>query len=371
MRIEKAELEAPGVEPLRSLGDESFRHQPLAHRIGQSVEAGRPNAAREIGAGLQRQHGGVQHVRSFLVALVYVHNRAAVGNDKAFEAPGVAQVILEQHLVGAGGPLVDGVVGAHDRLHMAFGHGGAEGWQIGLFEIAVAGIDVEAVAQLLRTAMHGEVLAGGDGAQVFEVVALDAGDKGNAQSAGEERVLAVGLLASAPAGIAEDVDVGRPEGQSIKDAVVAFTLGLVIFGPRLRGDDIAHAVDDRGVPGGAHADGLRKHGGIACAGDTVQRLVPRLVVGNAEPGNRGGPVFKLCGLLIQGHAPDQIVSAFGRGELGVEIGRLLGQRERGGGNDESEWHPVKPAAKRHEAILLGQGLSRNGRCRVSGKCRPA
>ena len=48
-----------------------------------------------------------------LVALVHVHNGAAVGDHKAFESPGIAQVLFEQHLVGAGGPLVDGVIGAH------------------------------------------------------------------------------------------------------------------------------------------------------------------------------------------------------------------------------------------------------------------
>ena len=96
---------------------------------------------------------------------------------------------LQQHLVGAGGELVDGVVGAHHGLHVALGDGGAKGGQVGLFEIARAGIDVEAVAQLLRAAVHGEVLAGGDGAQMIEVVALHAADEGDAQAAGQERDL--------------------------------------------------------------------------------------------------------------------------------------------------------------------------------------
>ena len=60
--------------------------------------------------------------------------------------------------------------------------------------------------------MNGEVLASGDGAEVVEVISLDSGDEGHAEPGGEERVLAVGLLAAAPAGIAEDVDVGGPEG---------------------------------------------------------------------------------------------------------------------------------------------------------------
>ena len=82
------------------------------------------------------QRGGVRDVGGLLVALVHVHDGAAVGDDEAFEAPRVAQMFLQQHLVGAGRQLVDGVVGAHHGLHVALGDGGAEGGQIGLFEIA-------------------------------------------------------------------------------------------------------------------------------------------------------------------------------------------------------------------------------------------
>jgi hypothetical protein len=78
--------------------------------------------------------------------------------------------------------------------------------------------------------VHGEVLACGYGAQVVGIVALYAVDEGNSQSGGQERVFAVGFLAAAPAGIAKDVDVGRPEGESIEDSVVALALRLVVLG---------------------------------------------------------------------------------------------------------------------------------------------
>ena len=38
--------------------------------------------------------------------------------------------------------------------------------------------------------------------------------------AGEERIFAVGFLAAAPARIAKDVDVGRPEIEALEDLAV-------------------------------------------------------------------------------------------------------------------------------------------------------
>src|ERR1035438_9319034 len=88
-----------------------------------------------------------------------VDNRAAVGDDKALESPGVAQVLLQKHGVCAGWPAIDGVIGAHDRLHMAFGHGGAEGRQESFFKIARRRVYVESVAEGLGAAVDGKMLA--------------------------------------------------------------------------------------------------------------------------------------------------------------------------------------------------------------------
>src|SRR5215469_17213580 len=127
-------------------------------------------------------------------------------------------MVFQKHLVGAGGYAVDGVVGAHDRLHVRVNDGGAEGGKVGLFEIARADINIEAVAQGFGPAVDGVVLAGGDSFGMLGIGTLYTRDECVAHSGGEEWVLAVGLLAAAPARIAEDVDVRRPEGQSVEDA---------------------------------------------------------------------------------------------------------------------------------------------------------
>ncbi len=129
--------------------------------------------------------------------------------------------------------------------------------------------------------------------------------------AGEKRVLAVSLLTAAPARIAEDVDVGRPEGEPIKDAVIALALGLVIFCARFSGDDVAHGMDHAGIPGCSHADGLRKDRGVAARAQRRAGLRSMSDSREPEAGNGDGLVFKLVGFLVEGHAADQIVRALG------------------------------------------------------------
>ena len=68
--------------------------------------------------------------------------------------------------------------------------------------------------------MHGEVLGASEelavfaDAEVFAVIAyaLQTADHGEAHLGSEVGVFAISLLAAPPAGITEDVDVGRPVG---------------------------------------------------------------------------------------------------------------------------------------------------------------
>ena len=177
--------------------------------------------------------------------------------------------------------------------------------------------------------MHREVLARGHRAQVVHIAALNPGNKGHAKLAGEKRILAIGFLAAPPAWIAKDVDVGRPERQSIKNAMVALALRLVVLAAGLGRDDVAHRVHQRGVPRCAHADSLRKDRRVAGARHSVKRLIPRLVVGNAKPRDGCCPVLELVGLLIQGHPSHQVMCPLSRRQTGVLIRRrgLLCQRD--------------------------------------------
>src|ERR1035438_9739309 len=65
---------------------------------------------------------------------------------------------------------------------------------------------------------------------------------------GQVRVFAVGLHAAAPARIAHQVDVRRPEGEALVHAPLAAPLELVVLGASLVGDGRGHAENESGIP---------------------------------------------------------------------------------------------------------------------------
>ena len=266
---------------------------------------------------------GLRLGRLVVVAGEDVDNRAAVGDHVALEAPLAAQLILEQELVGAGGLAVNAVVGAHHRVGLALCHRGAEGGQIGVQFVVLAHHHVCRVARGLRTAVHGKMLGGGDDAIVMRIVALHAGHKGHAHARRQEGIFAVGFLAAAPAGIAEDVDVGRPEVEARQRYVLSPSAHcLHVHDAPLGADDLGHLVNGRRVEGGGQADGLGELGG-AVVQHAVQRLAPPVVGRHVEAGNGPRLVHQLRGLLFQRHPPHQVRRALLGGQAGVKI-RWLG-----------------------------------------------
>ena len=102
------------------------------------------------------------------------------------------------------------------------------------------------------------VLGRGDDAVIMRIVALHAGDKGHAHARGQERIFAVGLLAAAPAGIAKDVDVRRPEIQALQRCRCAGAHGLHMLDAPFGADGDGHLVNGGGIEGGAEADRARE-----------------------------------------------------------------------------------------------------------------
>ena len=282
-------------------------------------------AAFEVGAGFHGVGCGVGHIGRVVVAGENIGNGGAVGDDVAVEVPGVAQMIAQQHGVGARRSAVDRVVGAHRGLRVRLGNGGAEGGQIGVFEIVCGDVDVGLVAGELGAGVNGVVLGRGHHARMMRVVALHAGDEGESHAAGEEGVFAVGFLAAAPARIAKDVDVRRPEREPEELFMLIVTNGLVVLGARFGGDGLAHDVDEARVKRGGHADDLGEDGRGTGEGDAVQTLIPPVVFGHAQARDGGGVVAHLLHFFVQRHLRDEGVDALIDGERGVEPG-LVGGR---------------------------------------------
>ena len=235
-----------------------------------------------------------------MVIAADVADRVAVRHRKAGKAPVAAQALVHQRRRGAGVDAVDAVIGAHQRHRPAFGDRAAEGGEIRCFEIAWGRIDVETVATGFGTAVDGEVLRRGDDARVRGVGALQPLHEGDAQCAGEIRVLAVGLLPAAPARIAEDVDVGRPDGQALIQAPIGVQRPRIELRPRFDRDDIADLPDQIGVPRRGHAHGLREDGRRPVARDAVQPLAPPVIGGQVQRRLGRGLVDQLRRLLRDG-----------------------------------------------------------------------
>ena len=113
-------------------------------------------------------------------------------------------------------------------------------------------------------------------------------------------------MAAAPAGLADDVDVGGPAGQAPVDSdVLAEGFAFVVLCPDLVGDGGGHLVEKLIVEAGRHSDGLGENGGRTGAGYAVKGLVPPVVGGDAQPGNGRRVVAQLTHFFFQGHLGDQ------------------------------------------------------------------
>src|ERR1039458_9739814 len=190
---------------------------------------------------------------------INVDDCAAVRNHVTLKAPLAAKLIHKQKVVGAGGLAVDVVVSAHDGAGFAFGNGSTKGRQVRIEFVVFADAHVRRVASRFRSTMYREMFGRRNGAIVFRIIALHAGDKGNPHGPCQERVFAVSLLAAAPARISKDIDIGGPEIKSLKKHAGAFlTDCLFMLDTSLDADDFGHLVNDRCIEGRSQANGLSK-----------------------------------------------------------------------------------------------------------------
>ncbi len=317
-RVKHAEAHARREQPLDRSVNFTLLDEPVVHGVDECDVL---VAAGGVGSGAHRHRGTVRVVGRVLMASGDVSDGAAVRGHIALELPVIAQDLLEQEGARAGRHAVHGVVGAHDGIRAPFDDGGPEGGKVGVPKIARRHVDVETVPLRFRPAVHGVVLGRGHGLQVSRIVTLQSPHKGDSQLPGQEGVFTVRFLAASPARIAKDIDVGRPERQSVVDAVIAFALRLVVLGAGFGGNDLGLATHEINVPGSCHGDGLRKHRRVARARHAVQRLVPPIVGRDAQPGNGRSGVLHLQDLLLERQARDKIVNPLFNWQGGILEGK--------------------------------------------------
>ena len=197
---------------------------------------------------------------------------------------------------------VRAVVSSHDAGD-ARTDGFPERREIRLPHVLKARSRVEAVACVLRPRMHGKMLRTRRRLQEFPFALKPFYVRYGAYGR-KIRVLAERLLTSAPAPVAEDIDVRRPEGQTLVYAAVAETYGFVVFRPSLIGDRVTYPPDQSGVERRRKSYRLREHRCGPRPRDAVRRLVPPVVFLYAEAFYRRRGVKELTYLLVRIHQPD-------------------------------------------------------------------
>ena len=153
------------------------------------------------------------------------------------------------------------------------------------------------MAQLFGAAVYSEMLCAGGGAHRFPL-ALYTPYKGFSVFGGKEGVFAVGFVASAPARVTENIDVGRPEGKSLVNIPVAVGGKGVIFCSCFNGGYFCRFFCKGSIKHSRKSDCLREHCGCACTGYSVKSLVPPVVGGDSEALNGGCVIAQLSCLFF-------------------------------------------------------------------------
>ena len=149
-------------------------------------------------------------------------------------------------------------------------------------------------------------------------------DYGQSHARCQVGVFTVGLLSASPAGVTEDVDVGRPEREALVALDIAAVLGLLGLYTGLVADRRKHLVQQLVVPRGSHAHGDGEDGGIAVAAYAVQGFVPPLELGYAEARDSGRGVHHQFHFLVERQPREQVVGTLLGLELRILVRQLLG-----------------------------------------------
>jgi hypothetical protein len=166
--IEHAEFHAGGEESFNGDVDLPFGDHFFG---GGFFEVGIGVEAFEVAAGSDGEYGGRVRGGNNLMALVDIVDGAAVRDDIAPEAPFVSKDGGEQAAAAAAGLAIEAVVGAHDGEGFPFPDAHFKLREVGLAKVAFVRSGVEKMAFRFGAAMDGEVFDGGDGLEIFRIVA--------------------------------------------------------------------------------------------------------------------------------------------------------------------------------------------------------
>ena len=230
----------------------------------------------QVAAFIDRHRRAVHGILRDMVVKMKIRDGPAVRNHMPLESPGSTKDSLKERPAAAGRLPVHPVIAAHDSLHVRLLHQAAECRKIGFRHILRIRFGIKAVADCLRSGMHRKMLRACRGLKVF-AISLKPPDKSDPQRSSQVGILTVGFLPSPPSGIAEDVDIRRPEGKALVDIPVAECTVSIVFRASLCRDHITDLPQQLFIKGCPHSHRLGKAGCRTCPGNAVQTLVPPVI----------------------------------------------------------------------------------------------
>ena len=180
------------------------------------------------------------------MVLVEIADGTTVADDEVLETPIVAEDSLQQASGTATGIIVETLVGAHHFAHLGILYQSFESGHVGLPEIAHGHVgEIGGVAGVLRTAVHGIVLGTSPEFAVSGILRpLQSLDHLHAHDTRQIGILAIGLLTTSPAGITEDVHVGRPYRETAHLHILAAKVvhTVVVLGAELGACNVEYLI---------------------------------------------------------------------------------------------------------------------------------
>ena len=253
------------------------------------------------------------------MTLKNIGNSTAIAHHIAVEFEFTPQFVLQQQHAGARGRTVQAVISAHHRGGAAWAQGLAKSVKIGVLEVLLIHPRVKLMARHFRPAVHREVLRSGDGFEVMRIVALQAFDEGQPHFRCQIRIFTESFLTPAPARIAKDIDIRRPERQAVIALMIVVPLGIVVFRAGFGGDSGSDAMFEIHVERSRQPDRLREHCRKPGPRIAMQRFVPPIVRRNFQTRNGRGGILHLRNLLFKRHARNKIGRTFFRRQIRIQV----------------------------------------------------
>ena len=179
---------------------------------------------------------------------------------------------------------IGSVICAHNRFDFSFPDTGLKLRKIRFPKFFHANLCIKIVSFFLRAGMYCKMLGTRCRAQIFSL-SLQTFDICNTQYCNQCRVFSISLMSTPPAGIPEEIDIGRPKCNSFINITVFMFFIFIIFGSRLRRNGNSYPLQQFFFKSCSKPDCLWKNSCCTRSCNTMQALIPPVILRNIQMWN--------------------------------------------------------------------------------------